>query len=53
MSDIEKVIELRRWTSILFDAAVDQGNGESCVPNEDLEDAREAAFGVRANVDEL
>ena len=38
----EKVVELKRWISILFDAAVDQGNGESLLPNDDLEDARES-----------
>ena len=52
MSDAEKVVELQRWISILFDAAVDQGNGESLLPNDDLEDAREAAFGVRVDIDD-
>jgi len=52
MSDAEKVVELKRWISIIYDAAVPQGNGESIVPTEDIEDAREAAFGVRADTNE-
>ncbi len=52
MSDADNVVLLQRWLSILFDAAVDQGNGESLIPNEDLEDAREAAFGVKVEINE-
>lgn len=52
MSDAEQVVELKRWLSILFDAAVDQGNGESLLPNDDLDDAKEAAFGARVDTDE-
>ena len=51
MSDAEKVVELKRWIGIIIDAAVDQGNGESIIINEDLEDAGKAAFGVRSDID--
>lgn len=47
MSNTEKIIELKRYLSLILDAAVPQGNGESLVPTEDLEDARDAVFGVR------
>ncbi len=51
MTDAEENVLLKRWIGIIIDAAVDQGNGESIVPNEDLEDAGKAAFAVRGDVD--
>jgi len=49
MTDAEKIVDLKRWIGIIIDAAVDQGNGESIVPTEDLEDAQAAAFGKKAD----
>ncbi len=44
MSDQDRIAELQRWIGIIVDAAVDQGNGESLVTNDDLEDAKAVAF---------
>ncbi len=52
MSDADKIADLRRWIGIIIDAAVDQGNGESIITNEDLEDAGRAAFSAGGETDE-
>lgn len=52
MTDKERIAELQRTIGLLIDVAEPQGNGESLLPTDTIEDAREVAFGVRGEIDE-
>lgn len=52
MSDADELAVARRWLSVILDAAVEQCDGDSLVPTDDLNDARAQVFGVRIDDDE-
>ena len=47
MNSTQMIQELRSVIGKILDASEPDGNGESVVPTELIEDAREIAFGVR------